>query len=115
MTSTSKQLIQEKVTLTFYEQTGIRKIVSGMAGISLMELAKANDIAGIDGDCGGACSCGTCCVIIENSAAMNLEQVSDAELGILEFVSDDIVEGQRLACQIDVTNILEGAVIKVAT
>lgn len=105
----------KKISMTFIERSGKKRIVSGSVGDSLMELARANDVVGIDGDCGGGCSCGTCCIVIQRASSMDLPEPDASELSILEFVSDDIVEGQRLGCQIPVTEVLEAAIIEVAT
>lgn len=103
------------IKLTFIEKSGVTKVVKGSIGDNLMELAKVNDIAGIDGDCGGCCSCGTCCMLFEKHDALGIEAPSDAELGILEFVSDELIAGQRLGCQITLSQELDSATIHVAT
>ena len=48
-----------KVTFTDVNGT-VRAIGDAEAGLSLMEIAKAHDVAGIMGDCGGGCACATC-------------------------------------------------------
>ena len=45
--------------ITFITQDDEQITLEADSG-SLMELAVENGIAGIDGDCGGVCSCATC-------------------------------------------------------
>ncbi|MFA9271351.1 MAG: 2Fe-2S iron-sulfur cluster-binding protein, partial [Baekduiaceae bacterium] len=51
-------------TMTFVEHDGTEHEVEFVDGSSLMELATSNGVPGIDGDCGGEASCGTCHVIV---------------------------------------------------
>src|SRR3546814_18942378 len=46
--------------IIFRQAEGDECIVTATAGDNLMHVALANDIAGIPGDCGGQCACGTC-------------------------------------------------------
>ena len=50
--------------ITFIAHDGAQTSVAIEAGKSLMQLAVENGVAGIDGDCGGECACGTCHVIV---------------------------------------------------
>ena len=49
--------------LVFVNSDGIEKSVEAENGLSLMEVARDNDL-GIEGTCGGSISCCTCHVII---------------------------------------------------
>src|SRR3546814_12502209 len=51
--------------IIFRQAEGDECIVTATAGDNLMHVALANDIAGIPGDCGGQCACGTCHVYID--------------------------------------------------
>ena len=50
--------------LVFVNSDGNEKIVDAENGLSLMEVARDNDL-GIEGTCGGSISCCTCHVIID--------------------------------------------------
>ena len=50
--------------LVFVNSDGIEKSVEAENGLSLMEVARDNDL-GIEGTCGGSISCCTCHVIID--------------------------------------------------
>ena len=80
---------------------------------SVMELAVENNIPGIDGDCGGVCSCATCHVHV---AAQDLDKIgpaSEIEQDMLEL-DDNANEFSRLCCQIEVTDAIDGVVLTVA-
>lgn len=83
-------------------------------GSSLMEILRDAG-AGIDGTCGGACSCGTCHVYVEShhEALPPLGEDEDAMLAALA----DFVErrpGSRLACQLPWSPALKGIAVVVA-
>ncbi|MEL6654400.1 MAG: 2Fe-2S iron-sulfur cluster-binding protein, partial [Bacteroidota bacterium] len=70
--------------ITFITQDDQRITLEAASG-SVMELAVENNVPGIDGDCGGVCSCATCHVYI---APQDMERVGEAdelEKDLLEF------------------------------
>jgi 2Fe-2S ferredoxin len=80
---------------------------------SVMELAVNNNIKGIDGDCGGVCSCATCHVHVSPDDFSKTGAANEMESDVLEF--DDLTnEYSRLSCQLQVTEDLDGVVLKVA-
>lgn len=98
--------------IIFVTSSGKRITVEGSEG-SIMELAVENDIEGIDGDCGGVCSCATCHVHVAPDYFMKLEPADAIESDLLEF-QDDVDEYSRLACQIEIDEELDGMVLQVA-
>ncbi|UXM94065.1 2Fe-2S iron-sulfur cluster-binding protein [Bartonella sp. HY329] len=81
--------------------------LNGEIGTSLMELAVINDVKGIIGECGGACSCATCHVYISDEWSTKLPDATTMENDMLDFV-DNVKENSRLACQIFLTADLNG-------
>lgn len=80
---------------------------------SVMELAVNNNIKGIDGDCGGVCSCATCHVHVAPEDFNKTGAPNEMESDMLEF--DDLTnEYSRLSCQLQVSEELDGIVLKVA-
>ncbi|MHB0755741.1 2Fe-2S iron-sulfur cluster-binding protein [Polaribacter sp. M15] len=80
---------------------------------SVMELAVNNNIKGIDGDCGGVCSCATCHVHVAPEDFNKTGAPNEMENDMLEF--DDLTnEYSRLSCQLQVSEELDGIVLKVA-
>lgn len=82
-------------------------------GVSLMEAAVNLDIAGIYGDCGGALSCATCHVIVDEQWHQRLPAPSEMENEMLEMVEGGRTERSRLSCQIRVSDELDGLVLHV--
>ncbi|MEM6841309.1 MAG: 2Fe-2S iron-sulfur cluster-binding protein [Bacteroidota bacterium] len=80
---------------------------------SVMELATENNIKGIDGDCGGVCSCATCHVHVEPSFFDQVGEASEIEKDMLEL-DDNVTEYSRLVCQIEISQELDGVVLHVA-
>lgn len=81
-------------------------------GINLMELARANGVPGIDGDCGGSCACGTCHVFVDAAWTAKLEPIGPEEEQMLAM-STDRRPNSRLACQIRATAALDGLRLQV--
>ncbi|WP_111977217.1 2Fe-2S iron-sulfur cluster-binding protein [Algibacillus agarilyticus] len=80
---------------------------------SVMELAVQNNIKGIDGDCGGVCSCATCHVHVAPEHVEKAGEASEIEKDMLEL-DDNADEFSRLCCQLDVTDQLDGIILRVA-
>lgn len=79
---------------------------------NLMQIAVENSIEGIDGDCGGICSCATCHIQVDADWIKKTGPASAEEQGLLEF-EDDVNEHSRLGCQIVLTEKLDGLVVRV--
>ncbi len=79
-------------------------------GISVMDGAKRFTIPGIDGDCGGACACGTCHVYVDENQVDRLPRMDELERDMLDFAFD-VRPNSRLACQIKVNDSLEGLIV----
>ena len=82
-------------------------------GWTVMEGAIQNDVGGILAECGGGCACATCHVYVEESYLDQITPVSDVEADMLECVASERKNNSRLACQIKVTEGLEGLVIEI--
>jgi ferredoxin, 2Fe-2S len=93
-------------TVLFTLRDGSCKRLSGQTG-TLMEVARAAGIAGIVGECGGACACGTCHVYLCARGMAVLGPATGAEMDILEF-EDAATEQSRLSCQIKIASLPDG-------
>jgi ferredoxin, 2Fe-2S len=101
------------VAITYVEPDGTTHSVELEEGISLMQGALAHSVRGIDGDCGGACACGTCHVHVDGAWLPHLGAPGETEAQMLAF-SDGATANSRLACQVKVHAGLVGAVVRVA-
>jgi len=93
--------------ITFIETSGNEQTVEVASGSTLMEGAVANAITGILADCGGVCACATCHIYIEPDWLSKMPRAEDLENDMVEF-ADGARENSRLACQIVVTDVLDG-------
>lgn len=98
--------------ITFINKDNETVTLEGESG-SVMELAVANSIKGIDGDCGGVCSCATCHVHVAPEFMKQVGKPSEIENDMLEF-DDNVNEYSRLSCQMDIKQMPDGLVVKVA-
>lgn len=94
----------------FVESSGRHREVEAASGATLMEVARANGVNGIDGDCGGVCACATCHVYIDDSRMETLTPQSEMERDMLEL-AHDVRKNSRLACQISINSELDGLVV----
>ncbi len=98
--------------ITFITRNDEHYILEADSG-SLMELAVQNGVDGIDGDCGGVCSCATCHVHVNTEHMEKVGAASEIEQDMLEL-DDNATAQSRLCCQIDVSDELDGLVVRVA-
>jgi 2Fe-2S ferredoxin len=98
--------------ITFIQPDGTSQTVEAAPGTTVMEAAKINNIAGIEAECGGACACATCHVYIDAAWRDKVGQPAEMEEDMLDFAFD-VREESRLACQIKVTDALDGLVCRV--
>ncbi|HMN51408.1 MAG TPA: 2Fe-2S iron-sulfur cluster-binding protein [Xanthobacteraceae bacterium] len=97
-------------TITFIEQAGTRRTVDAETGSTVMEAAIRNGIPGIEAECGGACSCATCHVYVDEAWSEKVGKPSPMEEDMLDFAFD-VRPTSRLSCQIKVTDELDGLVV----
>ena len=81
-------------------------------GATVMETAIENEVPGIDADCGGGCSCATCHVYVEEEWRAKVGSPDGMEEDMLGL-NEDRRESSRLSCQIQVTEELDGLVVRV--
>ena len=98
--------------ITFITSDKETIVLEGADG-SVMSLAVENAVPGIDGDCGGVCSCATCHVHVDPSDISKTGGPSEIESDMLEL-DDNTNEYSRLSCQIEITDALDGIVLTVA-
>ncbi len=102
-----------KVTMTDVNGT-VHAIGNLNEGESLMEIAKANGVEGIFGDCGGGCACATCHVYVDQAWWPKVGEPDDIEGAMLDMVADVQRPNSRLGCQIKLRPELDGISVTVA-
>lgn len=98
--------------IVFIQPDGSRQTVDASAGQSLMEAAVNHLVPGIVGECGGACSCATCHVYVDEAWYARLPPPDEMEQAMLEGA---IEPGplSRLGCQVKLDETLDGLVARI--
>jgi 2Fe-2S ferredoxin len=99
--------------VTYIDSNGERHVIEVQPGRSVMEGAVQNGVPGIVAVCGGGCSCATCHVYIDEAWRSRTGPRNDLEESMLEM-AEDVRPNSRLACQIQITDELDGLVVHVA-
>ena len=97
--------------ITYIEFDGTSHEVDVPSGLSVMEGAVDNNIPGIEAECGGACSCATCHVYVDPAWVEKTGGPEHIEQDMLE-AAYDLKETSRLSCQIEVSDELDGLVVR---
>ncbi|MEX0738933.1 MAG: 2Fe-2S iron-sulfur cluster-binding protein [Pseudohongiella sp.] len=97
--------------ITYIEHNGTEHIIDAANGESVMEAAINNLVPGIDADCGGACSCGTCHVFVDDAWVQVVGEPGEFEEPMLD-INPERGPNSRLSCQIDISEDLDGLVVR---
>jgi ferredoxin, 2Fe-2S len=98
--------------ITFIESNGTAHEVEAEDGSTVMEAAIHNDVPGIVAECGGACTCSTCHIYVDEKWAEKTGAPSPMEEDMLDFAYE-VKPNSRLSCQISVSKELDGLVVRV--
>ena len=96
--------------ITFIGRDGARREVDAPIGMSVMEIARRNDID-IEGACEGTLACSTCHVIVDPQWYGRLEPASEEEEDMLDLAFN-LTRTSRLGCQILITEELDGLTVQ---
>ncbi|HDZ08870.1 2Fe-2S iron-sulfur cluster-binding protein [Pseudohongiella sp.] len=97
--------------ITYIEHDGTEHSIDASNGDSVMEAAIKNLVPGIDADCGGACSCGTCHVFVDDAWLQAVGEPGEFEEPMLD-INPERSANSRLSCQIDINDDLDGLVVR---
>src|SRR5947209_20224940 len=98
------------VKITFIDSGGTTRTAETDAGSTVMETAIRNGIPEIEAECGGACSCSTCHVYVDEAWREKTGEPSPMEEDMLDFAFE-VRPNSRLSCQIKVRDDLDGLVV----
>jgi len=102
------------IKITFVDAEGTARTVEAEEGATVMETAVRNGIPGIEAECGGACSCATCHVYVDEEWEAVTGQPQPMEEDMLDFAFD-VRPNSRLSCQIRVRQEMDGLVVQTPT
>lgn len=74
----------------------------------------AAGLSGIEAECGGACACVTCHVLIDKAWSDRLPPATEMERDMLECTAQPATPLSRLSCQIRVAPDLDGLSLQIA-
>lgn len=97
--------------VTFIEFDDTVHTLDAELGANMMETALQGGVTSIVAECGGACSCATCHVYVDEAWVERLEPKTAEEEDQLDGAFD-VRPNSRLSCQIKVTETLDGLVLR---
>ncbi|MDB5870371.1 MAG: ferredoxin [Polaromonas sp.] len=100
------------IRVTFITPDDKETVVAARAGDSLLEAAQSSDVPML-GTCGGSMICATCHVMIGGAAKLRIPPPGEEEIDVLELAFG-VTDDSRLACQVRVCEMLDGAVVRLA-
>ena len=98
--------------ITYVSHEGNRYDVDAEVGTTVMENALKNLVPGIEAECGGACSCATCHVYVDEAWVAATGEPEPMEEDMLDFAADP-KPNSRLSCQIKMNADLDGLVVHI--
>ena len=108
----------KKIKVHFVKDTGEKETIQVPENTTLMEASrfysKNKYVSGIEGDCGGNCSCATCHGWGDDKWADKVGKPDDnsAEQELLDY--DPLMkENSRLSCQITLDEKLDGLIVHI--
>ena len=97
--------------ITYIEHDGTVHTVEAELGSTVMETAQRNNVTSIVAECGGACTCATCLVHVDEAWSAVVGPPSAEEEDMLDFAFE-VKPTSRLSCQIKVTQALDGLIVR---
>jgi 2Fe-2S ferredoxin len=98
--------------ITYIEADGTTHVAEAELGSTVMETAIMNGVPGIIAECGGACTCATCHVYVDEAWTEIVGGPSMMEEDMLDFAFEP-KPVSRLSCQIKVKENIDGLVVHV--
>jgi ferredoxin, 2Fe-2S len=98
--------------VVYVQPDGTQEEIDVPVGYSVMEGATMNNIAGIEAECGGACSCATCHAYVDPKWADKLPAMEGLEDAMLDSANERR-DNSRLTCQLSMTEELDGLIVTV--
>lgn len=99
------------VNVTYVEHDGTEHRLVVESGLTVMEGAVKNGINGIVAQCGGACSCATCHVYVDEAWIETAGAPAGIEVDMLDCAWERRANS-RLSCQLVLSEKLDGLVVR---
>ena len=100
--------------VTYIQPDGSPRECVNFEGMTVMHLAIANLVDGIDALCGGVMQCGTCHLWIADDWMEKVGPPGENEQAMLEALEGvEVKPSSRLSCQIQLSEELDGLVVEI--
>jgi len=99
--------------MTFIDRDGTRHEVDAPVGLSVLEIAHANNID-LEGACEGSLACSTCHVVVSPEDYERLTEATEDEEDMLDLAFG-LTRTSRLGCQIIMSEELDGLTVRLPT
>jgi ferredoxin, 2Fe-2S len=99
--------------MTFIDRDGSHHEVDAPVGISVLEIAHANNID-LEGACEGSLACSTCHVVVSPEDYERLTEATEDEEDMLDLAFG-LTRTSRLGCQIIMSEELDGLTVRLPT
>ncbi len=99
------------VHVTYIDSKGTARTCEGEPGVSVMQVAKQNNVPEIEADCGGAGACATCHVFVDEAWLAKFAPMSKIENSVLSLL-DDRKPNSRLSCQLKLSEEMDGLTVR---
>ena len=98
--------------VTYVSPSGVSRTVGVPAGVSVMQAALNNRVAGILGECGGNCMCATCHVYVDADFLERIPAPKENETFMVSIAAESPRANSRLSCQIKMSDALDGLIVR---
>jgi len=87
-------------TIKYVDHAGTVTELTVPGGVSVMQAAVNNSVAGIVGECGGSAMCATCHVYVDEADLGKFAPISPPEQEMLDCTTSPLLDNSRLGCQL---------------
>lgn len=97
--------------VTYVDSSGTARTLDVEPGTSVMQAGMRNGLTEIESDCGGACSCASCHVYVDEAWLDRFPPMTKIESALLSML-EVRKPNSRLSCQLKLTDDLDGLVVR---
>ena len=96
------------------DRSGVHHTITADVPLTLESAISQAGLQDSFGICGGACGCSSCQVYIEEDKFSKLSPTEEMEQQLLDDMAHELKPTSRLACQVDLTEDMEGWTFTIA-
>ena len=100
--------------INIIDRSGVHHTIPADVPLTLESAISQSGIQDSFGICGGACGCSSCQVYIEEDKFSKLSPTEEMEQQLLDDMAHELKPTSRLACQINLTEDMEGWTFTIA-